>query len=79
MSDGVVAAIRTGTAVLVTGFLAWVASTVGIEFSESTSVALEVAVFGLAVGVYNFAVNLLTTRVSPIFGYLLAVPKNPTY
>lgn len=79
LRDNVIAAIRTGVAVIVTALLAWAAKHLGVEVDDNTAVALTVFLFALAVAVYNLAVNFLAEKVHPYFGILLGIPKTPSY
>lgn len=79
MSDKIVAAIRTGVAAAVSGVLVYVAQRFGLQLPEGTAEVGGAIVFGLVVGLYNLAVNWLSANVWDGFGYLLGIPKNPTY
>jgi hypothetical protein len=79
LRNNLIAAIRTGVAAFVVFILGWVATKTGIKVDDQTVLAVTGLFFALAVAGYNFLVNFLTHHVSPIFGYLLGVPKVPTY
>lgn len=79
MSDKIVAAIRTGVAAAVATLLVWAASTFGVELPEGTAEIVGAVVFGLVVAAYNYAVTWATANVWDGFGWLLGIPKNPTY
>lgn len=79
LHDSVIAAIRTGCAALVTLLIAWLGTALGVHLPTDTSTALAGALFVVAIAVYNWVVIWLSAHVSPLFGYLLGVPKRPTY
>ena len=79
MSDKIVAAIRTGVAAAVAGVLVYAADRFGLNLPDGTAEIAGAALFGVVVGLYNLAVNALTEHVWDGFGYLLGIPKNPTY
>ncbi len=75
MSDRLIAAIRTAVAALVATWIVWATDTFGLDLD---SAAIEIAVLGVVTAVYNAGVNWLATR-WPHAGYLLGVPRTPTY
>lgn len=79
LHDSVIAAIRTGCAALVTLLIAWLGSTLGVHLPDGTSDQLAGALLIVAIALYNLAVIWLSAHVSPLFGYLLGIPKQPTY
>lgn len=78
MRDPLIAAIRTGMAVAVTTFAAWLASRFGIEIDVA---GLTEALFVIAVGVVNFILNKLTEKFPWIGAFMsLGMSKStPTY
>lgn len=78
LRDSIIAAIRTGVAVVVTYVITWLLG-VGVELDPEIALSLNVALFGLIVAGYNFAVGFLERKVHPYFGLLLGVPKAPAY
>lgn len=84
LRDKIIAAIRTGCAVLgatlITFLVAKLASWgVELEVDDTWSVALAGALFGIFVALYNFAVAWATENVWDGFGWLLGVNKPPSY
>jgi len=45
---------------------------------ELDGAAIEIAALGIVTGVYNWLVNK-AAEAWPYFGYLLGIPKTPTY
>jgi hypothetical protein len=78
LRDTIIAAIRTGVAVIITYLITWLLG-LGVDLDPGIETALNIALFGIAVGVYNFIVSLLERNVNPWFGILLGVPKAPVY
>lgn len=76
--DSLIAAIRTGVAFIVTWLIAKLLG-LGVEIDTDTAVALQVALFGVAIACYNVVVSLLERKVNPYFGILLGIPKAPAY
>lgn len=76
--DSIIAAIRTGVAVIVT-FLVTKLLGFGVELDPEVALSLNVALFGLFVAAYNFLVGFLERKVNPYFGVLLGIPKAPAY
>lgn len=79
LRDQIIAAIRTGCAVLGAAIVTWLVGRLpGVELTPETGTALGVFLAAVAVAVYNLAAGWLAT-LHPLFGYLLGVPKAPTY
>ena len=78
LRDSVIAAVRTGVAAAVGIFITYLIKQ-GIEVDESLTSSLSLAITAIIIAVYNWAVILLETKVNPIFGILLGVPKSPSY
>jgi hypothetical protein len=78
LRDSLIAAIRTGVAVVVTFLITWLVGH-GVELDPEVALSLNVALFGVLVAGYNFLVGLLERKVHPLFGILLGVPKAPEY
>lgn len=76
--DSMIAAIRTGVAALVGSLVAYLISQ-GLDLDESFAVNLTTAMTILAIAGYNYFVIILEKKVNPKFGYLLGVPKTPSY
>lgn len=76
--DPLIAGIRTGVAAAVGAFVTWLLN-LGILVPEGFEVVLNSAVFGLVTMIYNLVVNFLERKVHPGFGYLLAIPRTPSY
>ena len=76
--DSFIAAIRTGTASIV-GFLVAYLVSKGFELDENFAVNLTMALTVFFTALYNWLIIVLEKNVSPVFGYLLAVPKPPKY
>lgn len=84
LHDKIIAAIRTGCAVLgaaaVTKLIALFAAWgLDVTVDPELSGILSVLLFGVIVAVYNLAVNYLTENVWDGFGWLLGVNKPPSY
>ena len=84
LHDKIIAAIRTGCAVLgasaVTALVALLARWgLDVEVDPELSSVLSVLLFGLIVALYNLAVAWLTDNVWDGFGWLLGVNKAPAY
>ena len=79
MNNAIVSGIRTLVAVLVAAVLTWLADHYGFHASTQVETTVDVIVFGLVTGAYTAAVNWLTEHVHPAFGWLLGIPKHPTY
>lgn len=83
LGNQIIAAIRTGASVLgpaiITALVTWLTS-LGVDITVDTSwgVVLAGLIFAVAVGVYNFAVNALSTKY-PVLGNLLIVNRPPEY
>ena len=70
--------VRTFTPIIVGGVLGWFA-TAGISLDPEFEGALTLAVSGLFAGLYYLAVRLFEIYVSPKFGWLLGLAKQPDY
>ncbi len=84
LHDKIIAAIRTGCAVLgasVVTFLATVLADWGldVEVDPEFSGLLSVLLFSLIVALYNLAVAWLTENVWDGFGWLLGINQPPSY
>lgn len=84
LHDKIIAAIRTGCAVLgaaaLTGLVQLLAKWgLDVEIDPELSTTVAVILFGLAVALYNLLVNWLTENVWDGFGWLLGVNKPPSY
>lgn len=78
-SNAIVSGIRTLVAVVVAAVLTWLATHFGFHASQEVENTADVIVFGVVTGAYTAAVNWLTEHVNPGFGWLLGIPKHPTY
>lgn len=78
LRDSLIAAIRTGVASLVGILLAWLVN-VGIPIPDDFQASLNAVLVAAFVLLYNFAVGFLERKVSPLFGFLLGIPKAPAY
>lgn len=76
--DAVIAAIRTGVAALVGLIVAFLVSS-GFDLGDEFSGALTTALSALIIALYNYGVIMLEKHINPIFGYLLGIPKAPSY
>ena len=79
LRDPIIAAIRTGAAALVTLILGWLATTLGVPIPDDLAPQLAGVLFAAAVALVNLAVGWLSGHVHPLFGYLLGVPRSPSY
>lgn len=79
MGNNIVAAIRTGCAVLAVALLAWLGHALGVTLPKGFNDQVAGVLFILAVTVYNYVVNWLAVHVNPLFGVLLGIPKAPVY
>lgn len=70
--------VRTFTPIIVGGVLGWF-TTAGIALDPEFEGALTLAVSGLFAGLYYLAVRLFEIYVSPKFGWLLGLAKQPDY
>lgn len=75
MSDRLIASIRTAVAAGVSALILWATNTFGLDIDSELVVAAALAVVTAA---YNALVNWLAAR-WPYFGYLLGIPKLPSY
>lgn len=78
LNTAAIAAIRTGVASLVGIFIAYLVSK-GIDLGEEFAVSLTTLVTVAAIAAYNYVVVLLEKNVNEKFGFLLGIPKAPTY
>lgn len=84
LHDKIIAAIRTGCAVLgatlVTSLVSWLTGFgLEIELDPNTTLIVAGLLFALAVAAYNFVVAWATENVWDGFGWLLGVNKPPSY
>lgn len=75
MSDRLIASIRTAVAAGVAAVILWATNTFGLEIDSELVVA---AVLAVTTALYNALVNWLAAR-WPYFGYLLGIPRSPSY
>ncbi len=76
--DNLVAAIRTAVAGMVGAVITWLA-TKGIDIDDAFKELVIFIVFGVVTTGYNFLVNWLQAKFGKAFGFLLLIPKLPTY
>lgn len=84
LRDKIIAAARTGFAVLGAAIVTWVVTQLAnlgviVKVDETWSTVLAGAMFAVFVGLYNFAVQWATENVWNGFGWLLGVNKAPAY
>ena len=84
LRDKIIAAARTGFAVLGAAIVTWVVAQLAnlgviVKVDETWSTVLAGAMFAVFVGVYNFVVQWATENVWDGFGWLLGVNKQPSY
>jgi cyanate permease len=77
MSDGLVALIRTMTPILA-GWLVSVLVTRGVTVGSDVESGLVVSLTSVFTAGYWLLASWLAGR-WPVFGYLLVVPRSPTY
>lgn len=70
--------VRTVTPIAVGMVLGWVA-TLGITLDPQFESALTLVIGGAFATIYHIAVRLLETYVTPKFGWLLGLAKQPDY
>lgn len=70
--------VRTVTPIIVGMVLGWIA-TLGITLDEQFEPALTLVIGGAFAAIYHIAVRLLETYVTPKFGWLLGLAKQPDY
>lgn len=78
LSDAAIAVIRTFVPALVGTFLAWL-TTNGVALPDEASSALITFLVALFTALYYAAVTFLERKVNPNFGWLLGLPKAPSY
>lgn len=78
LHDPIIALIRTFVPSLVGTFIAW-SATKGIGVDDATSAAVTAFLIALATAAYYAFATLLERKVDPAFGWLLGVPKAPSY
>jgi len=78
LHDSLIAIIRTAVPALVGTLFAWLLSK-GIEFPDEIKGALTTFFVTLCITGYYAAVTWLERKVNPAFGWLLGIPKAPTY
>lgn len=76
--DSIIAAIRTGVAAIVVTVISLFIRN-GIEIDDTLAGSLTVALTGLGIAAYNWLVIVLEKKVDPRFGFLLGIPKTPSY
>jgi hypothetical protein len=84
LRDKIIAAARTGFAVLGAAIVTWVVTMLAdlgvvVKVDETWSTVLAGAMFAVFVGLYNFVVQWATENVWDGFGWLLGVNKAPAY
>lgn len=70
--------IRTLTPVIVGAILGWLAS-INLPVDDGLEPALIIAITGAFQALYYIAVRLVETYVTPKFGWLLGLKKEPLY
>jgi hypothetical protein len=78
LQEPMIAAIRTGVAALV-GFVVAFLVAKGFSLDQSFALNMTAVLTVLFTGAYNYLVIYLEKHVSPVFGYLLGIPKTPSY
>jgi apolipoprotein N-acyltransferase len=78
LGDSVIAVIRTFVPALVGTLIAWL-TTNGVALPEDASAALTTFLVALFTALYYAVVTFLERKVNPNFGWLLGLPKAPTY
>lgn len=76
--DSIIAAIRTGVAAVVVSLVSLFIQQ-GVDINDSVAGSLTVGLTGLGIAAYNWLVIVLEKKVDPRFGYLLGIPKTPSY
>jgi hypothetical protein len=84
LHDKIIAAIRTGCAVLGASAVTFLVSTLAgwgleVQVDPELSSIIAVLMFGVLVALYNLLVGWLTDNVWDGFGWLLGVNKPPSY
>lgn len=77
-SDAVIAGIRTGASVVGVAVLAWIAKTLGVDFSDDVDAQITLGLAAIAVGVWNWVVNAASKK-WPAVGWLLLRPSRAEY
>lgn len=78
LHDPIIALIRTFVPSLIGAAMAW-ATAKGFGIDETTSASLSAALVAICTALYYAAVTWLERKVDPAFGWLLGVPKAPSY
>ena len=78
LNDPIIAIIRTLVPSAVGAAIAWGAAK-GIGIDEETSATLTTALVAICTALYYAAVTWLERKIDPAFGWLLGVPKAPSY
>ena len=78
LHDPIIALIRTFVPSLVGTLIAW-SATKGIGVDDATSAAVTSFLIALTTAAYYAFATLLERKVDPAFGWLLGVPKTPSY
>lgn len=76
--DAFIALIRTMVPSAVGAAVAWAAAR-GVGIDDQTSAALAAALVAVCTSLYYALVTYLERKVNPAFGWLLGVPKAPSY
>ena len=76
--DSLIGLVRTVVPMIVGALIVWLAEA-GIELSDEASGAFTVALMAIATSAYYAGVTWLEREVNPSWGYLLGVPKAPSY
>lgn len=78
LHDPVIALIRTFVPSMVGVLIAWAAAK-GIGVDDATSAAVSAFLIAVCTAGYYAIATLLERKVDPLFGWLLGVPKAPSY
>lgn len=62
MRDTITSAVRTGVQAIVTGGVAWLATTFAIELPADAVAGLEIGLFALAMAVVTLVLNLVARK-----------------
>lgn len=76
--DTIIALIRTFVPAAIGSAIAWGIDQ-GITLPEDTQTQLTAALVTVCITLYYALVTILERKVNPAFGWLLGVPKAPTY
>lgn len=78
LHDSLIALIRTFVPAAIGSAIAWGASQ-GVVIPDDTQTQLTAALVTVCITLYYALVTLLERKVNPAFGWLLGMPKTPTY